>query len=168
MPKKKEYGCFTCGIPLQEESYKHKGKRYCDLCEVPIREVAEMYKKLIEYICESFGVSEPSGQILKQIKRYKDDYGWSYRDIGYTLWYIDNMTTYSPDIKYGIGLVKTFYDEAMEHCAENKPEITTSTDGVDLYASNIKVIPMNNVEPPKQEDTLSNHGLIDLCDFICN
>jgi len=70
---------------------------------------------LVEFICNNYDLDKPTGFILKQIKEFKSDYGYSYAAMTYTLWYCKEILNKSLIEKYGISLVKYYYDEAKNY-----------------------------------------------------
>lgn len=65
-------------------------------------------------ICEYFDIEAPTGLILKQIKNYKSEFGYSYSGMGYTLWYIKNIIGGNFIEKYGIYQIKNEYKNAEQ------------------------------------------------------
>lgn len=108
--------CKRCGKDLYpEERFKHNSKNYCKDCyDIVIRE-AEDYKNLIAYICEIFEIDKPSGFILKQIKNYKEEFGYGYAGMQYTLWYCREIENYDFILKYGIYMVKQHFEDAKDY-----------------------------------------------------
>ena len=106
--------CKGCEIELtKEERFSDAGKSYCKSCYDKIMTEKENYKNLIGTICHYFDIDEPTGLMVKQIKQYKEEYGYSNSGIGYTLWYLKEIEgrTFN-EKKYGIALVKYSYEKA--------------------------------------------------------
>ncbi len=108
--------CKCCGKKLQsEEKYIHVSKTYCEECYKRVKRESTEYKELVEFICNNYDLDKPTGFILKQIKEFKSDYGYSYAAMTYTLWYCKEILNKSLIEKYGISLVKYYYDEAKNY-----------------------------------------------------
>lgn len=108
--------CQKCGKELQnEDKYKHGSKNYCGVCYKQVTREANEYKKLVEYICVVFSITRPNGFILKQIKDLKTNYNYSYLAIQYTMWYCKEILDIKFNDKYGISLIKNYYDEAKKY-----------------------------------------------------
>ncbi len=105
--------CKGCGRKLQpEEKYVHASKTYCKECfEVIDRESTE-YKNLIDFICKNYEIERPTGLMLKQIKEYKNYYSYTYAAMTYTLWYTKEILNKQFIEKYGVALIKHYYNEA--------------------------------------------------------
>ena len=108
--------CKGCGKKLQpEEKYSHASKTYCKECYEKILRDSDEYKQLIEFICTNYEIERPTGFMLKQIKDMKTEYGWSYAAMTYTLWYCKEVLGKQLIEKYGVALVKHFYEEASNY-----------------------------------------------------
>lgn len=113
--------CKGCGKKLKpEEKYMHSSKPYCKKCFENIERESSEYKQLIDFICENYDLDRPTGFMLKQIKEYKNDYGFSYAAMTYTLWYCKEILNKSLIEKYGVVLIKHYYDEAKEYYSQQE------------------------------------------------
>lgn len=108
--------CKNCGKSLtSEEKHIYSNKTYCvDCYNIKLAEKAD-YDNLIKMICEYFEIEAPTGMILKQIKNYKSEFGYTDSGIGYTLWYIKNILNGKFIEKYGIYQVKNEYNNAEKY-----------------------------------------------------
>ncbi len=108
--------CKGCGKSLQpDEKHMHNSKSYCSDCYSSIKRYSEEYKSLIEFICVNFELDKPTGIMFKQIKELKDEFNYSYAAMTYTLWYCKEILNKTLDKKYGMALIKYYYDEAREY-----------------------------------------------------
>ena len=100
----------------KSEMTKFKNQNHCSVC-YPIKVTnVEEREKLYLFIRELFNLSFPTGNMLRQIKTYKEERGYSYKNIRLTLNYIFNIKkTAKPITKYGIALVPHFHDEMVEY-----------------------------------------------------
>lgn len=113
--------CKCCGKKLQlEEKYSHASKTYCKECYKKILRDSDEYKQLIEFICVNYEIERPTGFMLKQIKDMRTEYGWSYASMTYTLWYCKEVLGKQLIEKYGIALVKHFYEEASDYYSQQE------------------------------------------------
>ena len=113
--------CKGCGKKLQpEEKYSHASKTYCKECYEKILRDSDEYKQLIEFICTNYEIERPTGFMLKQIKDMKTEYGWSYAAMTYTLWYCKEVLRKQLIEKYGVALVKHFYEEASNYYSQQE------------------------------------------------
>lgn len=108
----KEYTCTRCKgkFPSELLIQRTKTQRVCKKCNMEI----EGLKELKSYICKIFDVKTVPGNILRQIKRYSEEEGYTYQGMRYTLWYIINME----QMKFTsvtIGLIPEFYEKAKKH-----------------------------------------------------
>lgn len=150
--------CKGCGKKLlPDEKYKFSNKIYCIDCYNFLKKEDNARRDLIEYICDIFDTDAPNTLSLKQIKDMREQYGYTYGGIQYTLWYIAEVLNMDMDKKYGIAMVKYKYEEAREFCMkqlqiENKLE-QLSDNPVEIHK--VKYTPTEN----------NILGLIDLSEF---
>ena len=153
--------CKSCGKKLQpEEKYTHASKTYCKKCYEKIERESTEYKQLIEFICNNYKLDKPTGYILKQIKDFKTEYEYSYAAMTYTLWYCKEVLNKSFIEKYGISLIKYYYDEAKNYYSQQeklKEQINKLSD-IKVKTKIVKRTSMNS----KKEST----SLIDLEDLL--
>lgn len=113
--------CKCCGKKLKtEEKHQLSGKVYCEECFNRLHKEAEEYKALMEFICTNYGLDEPTGLILKQVKEYKNEYGYSYGAMTYTLWYCKEILNKAFIKKYGVSLIKYHYDDAKNYYSQQE------------------------------------------------
>lgn len=83
------------------------------------------YRELISYICNKYNIDRPTGQILKQIKSFKEDFEYRYKGMELALRYFFDIEENSVKDDTGIGIVPYVYDRAKRFHAK-KIEITNS------------------------------------------
>lgn len=116
--------CKLCGVVLKpEEKVKFKSKTYCTNCYTKLNRESEEYKSLIAYICDVFNIEKPTGMMLAQIKDYKNNYSYTYGGMKYTLWYYTEIAQKEPIVKYGVGSIKYYYEEAKNYYSEQEKRI---------------------------------------------
>lgn len=150
--------CKGCGKKLQpEEKYTHGSKTYCEDCIKKIERESTEYKQLIEYICENYYLEKPTGFMLKQIKELKNEFNYSYAAMTYTLWYCKEILNKELIEKYGIALVKHYYEEARDYYSqqERMKEQMDKIADVDIKTKIIKKHIQNNTN---QNSSLINLG----------
>lgn len=105
--------CKGCGKSLKpEEKHMHNSKAYCEECYKPLERSSNEYKKLIDFVCANYNLDRPTGLMLKQIKEMKNDYKYSYAAMTYTLWYCNEILNKEFIQKYGVAMIRQYYDEA--------------------------------------------------------
>lgn len=153
--------CKGCGKKLQpEEKYTHASKTYCKKCYEKIERESIEYKQLIEFICNNYKLDKPTGYILKQIKEFKTEYEYSYAAMTYTLWYCKEVLNKSFIEKYGISLIKYYYNDAKNYYLQQeklKEQINKLSD-IKIKTKIVKKTSMNS----KKKST----SLIDLGDLL--
>lgn len=153
--------CRGCGKKLQpEEKYTHASKTYCQKCYEKIKRESTEYKQLIEFICDNYELDKPTGYILKQIKEFKTEYEYSYAAMTYTLWYCKEVLNKSFVKKYGVALIRYYYDEAKNYYSQQeklKEQINKLSD-VKVKTKIVKKTSMNSNK--------KSTSLIDLDDLL--
>lgn len=124
VPQKKKYGrtvkCPHCEEQLDrniEEFVEHSKRYYHKECLENRQRAIEAKNKprndLISYICELHDTKKPSGFILKQIKDFESEYGYTPKEIEMCLRYFHGIKGNSVKPEYGIGIVLNIYEEAV-------------------------------------------------------
>lgn len=150
--------CKGCGKKLQpEEKYTHASKTYCEECFKKIERESTEYKQLIEFICNNYGMEKPSGFMLKQIKDFKNDYGYSYAAMTYTLWYCKEVLNKSLIEKYGVALIKNYYNEAKDYYSQQE-KLTEQVNKLSDVEVKKKVVKRSSVNVNKNSRFLINLG----------
>lgn len=110
--------CYgTCGEKYEKVFLTNDGgKNYCERCLNKKHKDKEDRNSLYKLICELYDVTYPTGMMLKQIKQFREENGYTFKDIEYTLLYIrDYKNNIDFHYKYGISIVPYIIDEAKEY-----------------------------------------------------
>lgn len=99
---------------------KYKGKNYCQTCLKEKRHNDEDYQFLLMKISTSYNIPYPTGMMLRQIKNFKNDRGYSYRNQALAVEYIKTVLRKKMETKYGLGLVPYVIDDAVRYYKENE------------------------------------------------
>lgn len=114
--------CFYCGQTFDantEPFAKPRANRYAhaachDKAESNKTQEERDYEALVEYIKTLFG--NPNPRVWKQLKEYKDEYGYSYSGILKTLiWWYDIRHNDIEKANGGIGIVPYVYNDACDY-----------------------------------------------------
>ena len=71
--------------------------------------------ELEKLICELLGIDQVNRMIKTQITRFTTKDGYSYKDIGRSLFYFVNVKKQKPDVSRGIGIVPFVKDDAHKY-----------------------------------------------------
>lgn len=115
MGKGRKVICHNCKVKFYKDELIQvtQSKRLCKECNDNIQKEADDYKVLIQYICDGFKIKAPTGQQLKDIRRFKE-LGYSYPEIQYTIYYIFCIERKKAE-GTGLGLVPFYYEKAKRH-----------------------------------------------------
>lgn len=108
--------CPYCEQKLDKDNaYEYKKKYYHVDC-FNTWELEKVHRKeLIEYICQLYNVSVPSGMILKQIKDFQEEYKYKLKGMELALKYFHETLGNRPQENGGIGIIPFVYEEAKNH-----------------------------------------------------
>ena len=143
--------CKRCDIELvnKEDRYKFSNKTYCKRCYEILRLDADEYKALMKYICkECFEIDAPTSLILKQVKDFHSR-NINYGAMTYTLWYCKEILDFKFNVKFGVALIDTYYDEAKDYYSkqEEKRQVIEKMN----VKENVKIVKRNNTENSKSK-----------------
>lgn len=142
------------------DKFTLSGKTYCKTCYDIRKEQAQEYKDLISDICTYFELDRPTGLIVKQVKDYKGELGYTNNGMRYTLWYCTAILNMRLEVKYGIAIVRYRYEEAERYFIQQE-RIRQSTINNDIEVKTKVVKIKTNRNKPK--DT---KFLIDISDLF--
>ena len=117
---KRPVKCPTCGALNQKEDTVKLGNRYyCPYC-AEARGNGELsdWDILFQYICWLYQIPTLTGQMFKQIKDFRDN--WGYTDLGmyHTLRYYHEILDKPVKEDAGIGIIPYYYDRARAHMTQ--------------------------------------------------
>lgn len=113
--------CRQCQKAIPAESVIRIGSfNYCEECGAQRHIEAESYRELIDYICRLFGLDAPSMLILSQIKRYKEEDGFTYQGMKACLEYFFELQGHDINHSKGVGIIPYIYEETKDFYAKKK------------------------------------------------
>ena len=134
--------CPICkGYNNKGETKEYKGRYYCPHCLEAKLLASESRKndwdRLFEYICSVYNIDKPTGMMFKQLKEYRDEYGYKDSGMYATLRYYYEILENSPLEGSGLGIIPYYYDRAREYYKQCN-EVESS---LDIYeeAQDIKI-----------------------------
>ena len=137
-------------------------KRMCRKCFLAKTKETNDRNELYWFIQETYNITFPTGQMLRQIKNFVEVNNYTYKNIHFTLNYIFNIKrAYKPEVKYGISLVPYFYDEMLYYYKDLKEKRENMKD-VDLTPKIVKVAPMRKTS----SEDYKNSKIINLEELI--
>lgn len=104
-------------VQVSERRYAHK--ECFDARLVETSKTESDYDKLVNYIEKLFGVGYVSARIAKQIKDFREQYGYTYSGIlGTLIYWFDVRKATLDQANGGIGIVPYVYDQARDYYAK--------------------------------------------------
>lgn len=121
-PKKKQDNrkvkCPYCEEQLyRREAIRHtNGRYYHEECYEQNKGEADHYKELITYICEDlYKIKRPTGMMLMQIKRFREEFDYKYKGMELTLKYFYEVLGNKVREGDGLGIIPYVYEDATNH-----------------------------------------------------
>lgn len=78
------------------------------------------YRELISYICEKYNLDRPTGQILKQIKSFCEEFDYRYKGMELALRYFFDLEQNNVKEDTGVGIIPYVYDRARKFYSKKK------------------------------------------------
>lgn len=156
--------CFYCQKYFdrqKEETVSVSARRYAhkechDLYKVDKTQEELDYEALEKYIKKLFNENYVNAQIKKQIKDYKNEYGYTYSGILKTLiyWYEVKENKIDHNAHYGIAIVPYIYKQASEYyyslfLAQQANDSINITDYIPKTKEIIIPTPKTKIQPKK-------------------
>lgn len=99
---------------------KYKNANHCSSCyEAKVKEVEDR-EKLYDLIKKTFSLNFPTGLMLKQIKQFREERQYTYKNIAFTIDYIVRIKKMRLQMQYGIALIPHYYDEMISYYKDLK------------------------------------------------
>ena len=119
--------CACCGETFDRDkiqAVKYNGRRYAhqtcfpqgEIVPLPIKEIDEDLEKLFEYTKQLLGEEYNHARVKKQVKDFKEEYGYSYSGMLKSLVYFYEVKGNSKEkANGGIGIVPFVYRDAYNY-----------------------------------------------------
>lgn len=98
-----------------EPFIEHSSRFYHQECFSVRHADIQVRNNLIDYICKLQNLKQPSGYILKQIKNFEDDYGYTTQGMLTTLRFVHEVEGLPVMQGAGIGIIEYFYEKAVSY-----------------------------------------------------
>lgn len=160
--------CPLCGKMNEKElSVLYQGKYYCSVCyEIKYQE-AQDYKDLMRYICEDlYKIKAPTPLMLEQVKRFKEQFGYSYKGMKTTLHYfyeIEEGNDVSNSI--GVGIIPFVYEDAKKFYIEKKAVKDSVKNSLEVVVNNTKTI-NKRIASSDNENSFKDMAMIDITKLL--
>lgn len=112
---KQKAKCKYCEESIPKgEGIKHGGRYYHPDCLEEYRKQVDDRASLIEYVCNLLDLEKPTGLILMQIKRFHEEFGYTYKGMELTLKYFYEILDNEVREGDGIGIIPYVYEDATQ------------------------------------------------------
>lgn len=126
----------------------HSKRHYHETCYQQFQLRGQHRSDLINYICELYRIQTPNGFMLKQIKEFQDDYGYTLKGMELALRYFHDIEGNSVDAK-GIGIVPYIYEDARNYYIRMNNVKKHSQNVVELQNKEVEVVKFSNTNKRK-------------------
>ena len=112
--------CPACeAMNPKNEAIEHNKRYYCQPCyaEKTKPKPRTTWDDLFDYIKQIYG-KVPTGMMYKQLKQYREEYGYTDGGMFYTLKFMYEIEKLEVQQEAGLGLMVYYYDEARRYYAE--------------------------------------------------
>lgn len=135
-------------VQVSDRRYAHK--KCADKMQVEKSQADKDYEALVNYVEKLFGVDYVSAKVAKQIKDFRETYGYTYSGMLGTLvyWYEERKATIDK-ANNGIGIIPYIYDQAKEYYEKIK-QADAANRNLTNYRPRVIEITIN---PPEREPT---------------
>lgn len=133
------------------------GKNYCFSCASKKEKNEHDRKELYTFIQETFNITYPTGLMLKQIKLFHEERGYSYKNIRLTIDYIIRIQKKPMYSNAGIALVPYIYDEMIDYYKD----LIRRRSETNLKKSETKVVKISR-SSNKVQDDLRNKKIVSM------
>jgi len=157
------YKCYgLCNEKYSKNELLEYGKKkYCKACLDSILKEKNEREELYLTIKTLFNVSYPTGMMLKQIKQYKEECGYTYKGMTLTLNYCSKMPGIDFKSTMGVGIIPHQYEKAKADYIK-KAQQKSKMENTELKAKEVVI----KIKKLDNTNHLKNERLIDLEDIL--
>lgn len=156
--------CYgTCGKKyVKEELEQYKSKNYCSECLRVKRKDDEGRDTLQKVIMKIFNIPFPNGQMLRQMKMFREERNYEYEDQAKAILYGKYQLKKEFHPKYGLGLIPYIIDDAVEFYESQTAKMEAMKNKKTNYDTNVLYV------KPKEydKDEKRKEKLIDMEDVL--
>lgn len=145
--------CPVCGAMNKKETSVKLGRRYyCTECAEYSESAQTDWDLLFQYICWLYQIPTLTGVMFKQLKDYREN--WGYTDLGmyHTLRYYHELMGKPVKEDAGIGIIPYYYDRAKTHMIQ-RYEINQKLQELD-YKEEKRYVTVSQPEKWRQKQPL--------------
>jgi hypothetical protein len=144
----------------KSEMLQISNKNYCKNCYNTVLKEKQDYEDLKNLLKQMYNINYPTGLQLRQIKDFKTNNLYTYKNIRLTIDYIVRVKKMQMDLKYGIALVPHFYEEMLQYYREM---LERKEKMKDVEITERKLI---TIKPFKHENKYKQSKLISMEEYL--
>lgn len=117
--------CYgTCNDKYAKtELINYKSKNYCKSCyDKKFKDDSER-EMMVNVICTYFNIPYPTGHMLKQMKTFREERNYSYKDQANAICYSKDILKKQMKPSYGLGLIPYVIDSARDYYTKQEKRL---------------------------------------------
>lgn len=140
--------CAHCGLQGEKDKMvRFNNKNYHELC---VQEEKDK-KELCDYIVKIFGLKAPGPRNYALIKKYKEENGYSYRSMLYSLKFFYEVQNNTTDKSHeSIGIIPYIYEDAKKYYGNLAHKKTNLAETINKQAEAKTVVVQRKQKKPRQ------------------
>lgn len=155
--------CKYCEESIPKgEGIKHSSRYYHPDCLQEWRGQADDRTQLIDYILELYDLRRPTGMMLMQIKRFQDEFDYTYKGMELTLRYFHEVLGNEVQENGGIGIIPYVYEDATRQYVQQR-KIRESAQNEANHKKQERIV---YISPKRSEETKRSKNMIDMNDLL--
>ena len=146
----------------KSELTNYKSKNYCSSCLKQKKIDDEGRDTLHKVIMSLFNIPFPNGQMLRQMKMFREERNYDYEDQAKALLYAKHQLKKTMHPKYGLGLVPYVIDDAVKYHKEQTEKLEEMKNKDTSYETNVLYVKPKEIDL----DIKRKEKIIDMEDIL--
>lgn len=134
----------------KDELVKYGGKNHCKPCASRKEKEQQDRDLLYKTIQKVYNIPFPNGQMLRQIKMFKEERNYTYEGMTKTLCYFVKIQRKQPLLQAGLSFLPYYYDSAIKYYEDLEEKRKNTV----VVENNIKIIKITPRKHNKREELI--------------
>lgn len=144
----------------REEIVKVGSKNYCKKCGERKQKEIKDREVLFHTIQITYNIPYPSGQMLRQIKQFKEDRNYDYEGMTKTLCYFIKVIKKKPFLNAALSFLPYYYDSAIKYYKELDERREKAKDIVENEVKHIVIGPIKHDTSYKEKKMIKMEDVL--------
>lgn len=156
--------CYgTCNEKyVKTDLTNYKSKNYCRKCYEQKYKDDQERALMTNVICTYFDIPYPTGHMLKQMKTFREERNYSYKDQANAICYSKDILKKNMKPSYGLGLIPYVIDGARDYYTKQEKQLN-DMEGKDVIHEIKKVTKLEKItdkDLPRQRKLLNMEDIL--------